>query len=336
MLSERDDECYTSPGRASSRYNNDIEARVQRGREATQRRAVYDVQPSYAERDLPYSPINDVLSKYTREMPRPSVLWAPQTEWRPTEDQEEELENRDTQSRYYGSKLLVQSAGLVKRVDVPTFNGDDREYHAWREGFDRIVDRLNILPEFKMIHLRKCLTGEARAALSDLGCSDIAYTVALQILERRFGGERRRTAHQRADIDSFKSVRPGNAKDLEQFAALLDVVVVNLLEKKQFGELGNGYLFQTLQTKLNEDLLNAYKRWMREHRNPATVESLRLFVMEEAEDQVATMETFHGVSARKADRPDRNPRNRASSHATVGVAPGQQGDRSLDCKQCGA
>ena len=49
------------------------------------------------------------------------------------------------------------------------------------------------------------------------------------------------------DIDKFKPIRPGNAGDLEQFAELLDVVVVSLVEKQKFAELGGGYLYRILQ-----------------------------------------------------------------------------------------
>ena len=72
---------------------------------------------------------------------------------------------------------MGDSMGLVKRVDVPQFNGDFAEYHSWKEGFDRIIGNLDIGADFKMVHLRKCLTGIARKSVSDLGCSEIAYTV---------------------------------------------------------------------------------------------------------------------------------------------------------------
>ena len=177
----------------------------------------------------------------------------------------------------------------------------------------------------------------------------------MQRLERKLGGERRKGLLQQDDIDKFKAIRPGNAGDLEQFAELLDVVVVGLVEKKCFAELGSGYLYRTLQTKMNEQLLNHYKRWLREYQNPSTVESLRLFVMEESEDQVATMETFRGISAARKDLSDRGVRAKGGhQHALLTSATpagtwastqhGAQGGRGgpggqkyqLDCRMCGA
>ena len=40
-------------------------------------------------------------------------------------------------------------------------------------------------------------------------------------------------------MDNFKQVRDGCSKDIEKFADLLDVLVVNLLESGRHDELGN-------------------------------------------------------------------------------------------------
>ena len=163
---------------------------------------------------------------------------------------------------------MGNSAGLVKRVEVPQFNGEYEEYHSWREGFNKIVGELNIEPEYKMVHLRRCLSGDAKKAVRDLGCSDISYTVALQRLERRYGGDRRKKAIQRDDINQFRPIRPGNATDLEHFAELLDVVVVRLVEDRADQELAGGFLYDTLLLKLNEALLGSYRKWLQENRTP--------------------------------------------------------------------
>ena len=63
--------------------------------------------------------------------------------------------------------------------------------------------------------------------IENLGHSATAYEAAKQRLERMFGGIRRPIAAPREQIDHFKPVRQGNAKDLEKFADLLDIIVVN-------------------------------------------------------------------------------------------------------------
>ena len=47
-------------------------------------------------------------------------------------------------------------------------------------------------------------------------------------------------------LDKFKQVRDGNAKDLERFSELLDVLIVNLTEAGCTTELGGGSLYITL------------------------------------------------------------------------------------------
>ena len=50
----------------------------------------------------------------------------------------------------------------------------------------------------------------------------------MERLERRFGGERHQIAIYSEEIDTFRPVRYGNSKDIEKFADLLDIAIVNL------------------------------------------------------------------------------------------------------------
>ena len=45
------------------------------------------------------------------------------------------------------------------------------------------------------------------------------------------------------EIDNFKSVRPGNPKDIERYAYLLDVTIVNLKEANRTKELKDGMMY---------------------------------------------------------------------------------------------
>ena len=57
-------------------------------------------------------------------------------------------------------------------------------------------------------------------------------------------------------------MRTGNAKDLEKFADLLDIAIINLQEAGQDHELGDGSLYTKLQRKLSEPMLARYHRWV--------------------------------------------------------------------------
>ena len=60
-------------------------------------------------------------------------------------------------------------------------------------------------------------------------------------------------------------VRTGNTKDLEKFADLLDIAIINLQEAGQDHDLGNGSLYTKLQRKLSESMLPRYHRWVFEN-----------------------------------------------------------------------
>ena len=93
-------------------------------------------------------------------------------------------------------------------------------------------------------------------------------------------------------------MRPGSAKDLDSFADLLDMLVVNLRESKRLEELGNGSLYLKAQKKLSETMLANYHRWIYEQSKPESVESLREWVIQEAEFQTVASETIRGLQGK--------------------------------------
>ena len=150
----------------------------------------------------------------------------------------------------------------LKRIEIPVFTGDKRKYESWKAAFLACVDRAPATGEFKMLQLKQCLAGEALSAIEHLGHSPAAYDAAKERLERKFGGKRRQISIYYEDIDQFKQVRPNHSKDLEQYADLLELLVIQLRETGQHGELVNGSLYCKLQQKLPECMLARYHRWI--------------------------------------------------------------------------
>ena len=101
------------------------------------------------------------------------------------------------------------------------------------------------------------------------------------------------------ELENFKPLRPGKARDLEKLADLLDVTVVNLREPGRHDELGSGSLYLSLYKKLTEAMLAHYHRWIHENGRWQSVETLREFIIQEAEFQTVASETIHGL--RKED-----------------------------------
>ena len=149
-----------------------------------------------------------------------------------------------------------------KRIQIPTFSGDKRSYRNWKSVFMACVDTAPATDEYKLLQLRQCLSGEALNVIENLGHSTAAYEAAKERLERRYGGKRRQVAIYLNDIDKFPQVRPGNAQDIQKFADLLEIAIMNLKETDHQSELGNGFLYAKLQTKLAESMLARYHRWV--------------------------------------------------------------------------
>ena len=66
--------------------------------------------------------------------------------------------------------------------------------------------------------------------IDSLGHSAAAYEAANDRLERKFGGKRRQIAIYLEELEQFRQIRPSNAKDIEEFADLLDIAMINLQE----------------------------------------------------------------------------------------------------------
>ena len=143
----------------------------------------------------------------------------------------------------------------LKRVQIPVFSGDKRIYQSWKAAFLACIDSAPATGEYKLLQLRQYLSGEAVKTIENLGHSGTAYEAAKERLERKFGGMRRQIAIYVEDLENFSQIRAGNAKDLEQFADLLDITIINLKETNQHHELGNGSLYTKLQRKLPQSML---------------------------------------------------------------------------------
>ena len=208
--------------------------------------------------------------------------------------------NQATSNTLIGQDLWKQ----LKRVTIPVFSGDKRTYQNWKAAFITCVDQAPATPEYKLLQLRQCLAGEALKSIESLGHSATAYHAAMDRLERKFGGERRQVAIYLEEIDNFRPVRHGNSKDIEKYADLLDVAIVNLKESNRSEELKDGMLYIKLQKKLPAPMLAAYHRWVFENHRVECVEVLREWVIQEAEFHSRALETVQGLTTTKFGKPE--------------------------------
>ena len=136
-------------------------------------------------------------------------------------------------------QISADSSALLKRVSVPKFFGQKKNYEAWKAAFYSCVDRTGATPEYKLLRLRECLQGERLRVIENLGHSEAAYEAAKSRLERTYGGKRRALTLRLEELNAFKPVREGNERDLEKFSEPLDGIVVNLKDINQEAEPGN-------------------------------------------------------------------------------------------------
>ena len=120
-------------------------------------------------------------------------------------------------------------------MTIPVFSGDKRTYSNWKAAFTAYADKAPATAEYKLLLLRQCLAGEALKAIENLGHSATAYQTAKEILDRKFGGQCRQIALYLEEVDNFRPIFPDNFRDLEKFADLLDITIVDLNEADRSG-----------------------------------------------------------------------------------------------------
>ena len=184
----------------------------------------------------------------------------------------------------------------LKRVSIPIFSGNKRNYQSWKAAFIACIDKAPATKEYKLLQLRQYLEGEALQVIENLGHSAVAYEAAKERLDRKYGGHRRQIALYIEELENFKPMRDGESRDIEKFADLLDIAVVNLKEAGRLDELKNGSLYNKLQRKMTESMLSRYHRWIFEKEKIESVECLREWILQESEFQTIASETIHGLS----------------------------------------
>ena len=204
----------------------------------------------------------------------------------------------------------------LKRIRIPVFSGDKRMYPSWKAAFLACIDKAPVTSEYKMLQLRQYVTGEALTAIENLGHSSSAYEAAKHRLERKYGGKRRQKAIFLDDIEQFQQVRAGNAEDLEHFADLLDLMIINLKEAGEDQDLGDGSFYIQLQRKLPQSLLAKYHRWLFENNVTESVDALKTWVTEESRFQIIASETVNGLTRQSISAQSNESNRNSVEHKT--------------------
>ena len=220
----------------------------------------------------------------------------------------------------------------LKPLKVPTFDGDKKFEEFWGL-FESLVDKSNEPTSLKMARLRQSLTGIALDSICGLGVSEPEYKEAKEILNSKFGGQRRQL---HAYLDDLERMHPLRATDVEGFASFTDLVrvtVVKLQTEGKVGELGDGTLYSLLVKKLTGHQLEAYTRWMNEHSKERSVLSLRDWLKEEVSIRIEAIEIAHGIESEESERTSRKQhptKGGGRSNPSSFMASGSQRDSAFD------
>ena len=185
----------------------------------------------------------------------------------------------------------------LRKIKIPTFDGDKKLYDTWRTSFNVCVDQQPLSPELKLLQLRQYLSGPPLKTVETYGYSAAAYAAALQRLDQKYGGEKRKTAVHMSALQDMPPIRErGTAKQLERFADLVQVAKINLIDAGRQNELSFGTFCTQLQQKLSQDLLTAYHRWRCDNNIVESVDSLLQWLVREADFRTEAEETLQSVS----------------------------------------
>ena len=185
----------------------------------------------------------------------------------------------------------------LKPFKVPVFSGEKSKFEDFWEMFLSLVDQSEEPPNIKMARLRQSLSGAALEAIRGLGVTEPEYNEAKEILQSKFGGERRKLQAYMDQIEQMPPLKSADVKSFERFADLVRIAVVKLQAEGRDGELGEGTFHSLLVKKLADRRVESYSRWLREHKRDRSVANLREWSNEEVRIQVDAVEMAHGIEA---------------------------------------
>ena len=221
----------------------------------------------------------------------------------------------------------------LERIRIPVFAGDKMKYQQWDAAFTSCVDQAPLTPQFKMLPLESCLSGEAAETIKGLGYSKEAYDAARARLARKYGGSRRQIQSHLEELKKLKPLQEGSAKDLEAFADVLERAVICLKENGRQTDLEAGTLYTIILEKIPKRLLSQYYRWLRDHQRPESMETLKDWIAQEAEYQVQAAEIKHGFPRGRQDKFNGHDARGGRSYHGSKVEWGDK--RNKKCAVCG-
>jgi hypothetical protein len=220
--------------------------------------------------------------------------------------------------------------GQLKRVTIPNFNGNKKDYPVFKDAFYECIDKASCSSSYKMLQLRQCLNGEALRSIEGFPASDAGYNAAKRRLEEKFGGDRRFILLHLDALRQMKPVASNDLKGLESFCDKLELAIVALEEKGRTEEFQCDSMFYCVaKSKLPSAMVANYKRWLSMEKNEENLSSLREWTTSEVRVRVEAREEVEGFEG-KAD----NSKNADYRRTKTFVTLDGEAKPKIPCKVC--
>ncbi|CAB3989251.1 Hypothetical predicted protein, partial [Paramuricea clavata] len=193
--------------------------------------------------------------------------------------------------------LAEQSPGIIggtinrnlKALRVPKFDGTKATFEEFWCLFESLVDKSSEPVNIKMARLRECLSGRALEAIRGLGVSEAEYNEAKDIIQSKFGGERRQLRAYMEELEKTIDL------SFDRFTDLVRVTVTKLKAEGREAELGEGSLHGQLVKKLSGQQVESYSRWLNVYSKTPSVTDLCEWLKKEVAIKMEAVEMAHGL-----------------------------------------
>ncbi|CAB3989002.1 Hypothetical predicted protein, partial [Paramuricea clavata] len=235
-----------------------------------------------------------------------------------------------------------QSPGIIggtinrnlKALRVPKFDGTKATFEEFWCLFESLVDKSSEPVNIKMARLRECLSGRALEAIRGLGVSEAEYNEAKDIIQSKFGGERRQLRAYMEELEKTPPLRNNDVSSFDRFTDLVRVTVTKLKAEGRKAELGEGSLHGQLVKKLSGQQVESYSRWLNVHSKTPSVTDLCEWLKKEVAIKMEAVEMAHGLEQKPLSDPPFKKGNGSRSRTFLTEAD-RYGQQRPPCQFCG-
>ncbi|XP_072764624.1 uncharacterized protein [Anoplolepis gracilipes] len=90
-----------------------------------------------------------------------------------------------------GPQVIVRPSVKLPNIDLPKFDGSYERWIPFRDLFESLIDSNAALPNVQKLHyLRSALAGEAAKVINALEITNDNYTLAWNLLKKRYENKR--------------------------------------------------------------------------------------------------------------------------------------------------